>query len=195
MLRRLLATLLTFTSLATAVQAEDEDVPLAMVLSCGTGADASEGFLSLEGQPVDGDMALATLQFVEESDGVAAEPWPADGASGPAQFFSSTSFGPEGAFTDIRFARDGQDWHIYIFTAPWQQDEPQDGAAGLVVLDADGKVVRSVPCAERMAVYFDVLEATTRCDTEGPLGRTACSGGEVHRTQPLATLYPWFTAP
>lgn len=195
MFRRLLAIALLLASTSTPfAQEDDASDSLALVLSCGTGEDASEGFLSLKGQPVEGKTGFATLQFFEEAKGVAAAPWPADGATGPAQFQSSNSFGPEGAFTDIRFERDGQSWHIYNFTGPWKQDEPQDGAAGLVVLDADGSVVRDVPCAERMFVYLDVLQATTQCDSEGPLGAATCTGAEVHRTRPLSELYPWFTA-
>lgn len=192
MFRPLLAAVLIVTSFAAHAQEDDEGYPLAMILSCGTGDDASEGFLSLKGKYVEGAAALGTLQFFEEDKGVAAAPWPADGESGPARFFNSSSFGPEGAFTDIRFERDGMTWHIYSFTGPWRGDEPQDGAAGLAVVDGVGKLVRDFPCAERIGIYFDVLQATTACDMLGPLGAAACTGEEVTRTKPLAELYPWF---
>ena len=121
-----------------------------------------------------------------------AAPWPAEGKAGPALFFNSTSFGPEGAFSDIRFERDGLTWHLYAFVGPWKGDEPQDGAGGLAVVDDSGKLVREHSCSERIGIYFDVLRATTACDTEGPLGAAACTGQEVTRTKPLAELYPWF---
>ena len=174
-----------------AIAQEDE---LALVLSCGTGADASEGSLALKGRFAEGEPALTTLQFFEDDKGLAAAPWPTDGESGPEKFFTSTSFGPEGAFTDIRFERDAQTWHIYDFTGPRTGEEPPDGAGGLVVLDADGVMIRSVPSVERMFAYFDVLQATAQCDRHGPLGEAACTGAEVQRTKPLSTLYPWFTA-
>jgi len=171
----------------------DEAATPATMLSCGTG-EASEGYLAMEGTFITDETRLGTLQFVQNDKGTDLAPWPSDGAMGPAQFFYSNSFGPEGAFTDIRFERDGQTWHLYSFTGPWKGDEPQDGAGGLAVVDSAGNLVRDVACSERIMIYYDVLEATATCDTHGPLGEAACTGAEVHRTRPLAELYPWFAA-
>jgi hypothetical protein len=187
----LAASLVVTASPAMAQHKDDEGYPLALVLSCGVGDEATGGYLALEGKWQEENKALATLQLFDQDQGGLAAPWPADGKTGPSQFFNSTSFGPEGAFTDIRFERDGQTWHLYSFTGPWKGDEPQDGAGGLAVVDKAGKLLWEQSCSERIMIYFDVLEETTACDSEGPLGAAACTGEEVTRTKPLAELYPW----
>jgi hypothetical protein len=171
----------------------DAQAETATMLSCGTGEE-SEGYLAMRGEVIADETRLRTLQFVENDKGTDLAPWPSEGTMGPEKFFYSNSFGPEGAFSDIRFQRDGQTWHLYSFTGPWRGDEPQDGAGGLAVVDSTGKLVRDVGCSERIMIYYDVLEATATCDTHGPLGEAACTGAEVHRTETLAELYPWFAA-
>jgi hypothetical protein len=100
--------------------------------------------------------------------------YPADARQGASRPFFSHAH--EGSYyvVRIRFVSGGFTYLIDSYGNE-KSDPIGDGAAGVLVTDANGKTVAEIACAERPTMYAAYLRLALACDTANPAGKAGCT--------------------
>ena len=80
-------------------------------------------------------------------------------------FFSHTAVGSDYRVS-VRFTSGGYTYRVYSNSG--------QGNAGVLVMDAQGKVLSNVRCIERPYMFPSYMQRALACDTENPHGAAAC---------------------
>lgn len=96
--------------------------------------------------------------------------YPADSNKGAASLFFSHVETKQGLYeVNVRFASGGYTYRLFSIA-----DDKGDGAAGVDVYDARGKLISTVRCIERPTIFPSYLQRALACDLKNPHGKAAC---------------------
>jgi hypothetical protein len=99
--------------------------------------------------------------------------YPSDARAGASKLFFSHVEEGTIYMVSIRFTSGGFTYQIDS-AADSASDPIGDGAAGVLVKDANGKIVANIMCIERPTMYPAYLHRALACDLENPHGKAAC---------------------
>jgi hypothetical protein len=92
--------------------------------------------------------------------------YPADPDQGASSLFFSHEYRGGEYYVSVRFSTGGFTYRVFSYS--------DHGGAGVVVSNAKGRELKTIPCIEQPYVFPSYLQRALACDLKNPHGRAAC---------------------